>query len=85
MNEIRNELREIRKGQNKIIRKLEYIINGAIVVIGLFNANNSDDKIELTMGLLAAGLAAVCQGLLVYEDIKEIIAEPDTEDEFDGE
>ena len=80
MNEIKKDLKELKKGQNKIIRKLEFIINGVIVVIGLVNANTSDNKIDLTLGLLAAGLAAVCQCLLVYEDIKEIIEEPDEDD-----
>ena len=80
MSEITKELKEIKKGQNKIIRKLEFIVNGAIVVLGLYDANHSDSKVEMVMGLLTAGLAIACQGLLVYEDIKEIIAEPDEDD-----
>jgi hypothetical protein len=83
MSEITKGLKEIKKGQNKIVRKLEFIMNGAIAVIGLYNARTSDDKVELVMGLMAAGLATICQGLLVYEDIKEIIDEPDEEEEED--
>lgn len=83
MSEITKELKEIKKGQNKIVRKLEFIINGAIAVIGMYNAQTSDDKVELIMGIIVASLATICQGLLVYEDIKEIIAEPDEEEEED--
>lgn len=77
MNTMEKDLMEIKKGQSKIIRKLEYIINSVMIIIGLFNAKTSDSRIELIMGLLAAGLATICQGLLVFEDIKEIIEEPD--------
>ena len=80
MNNMEKDLMEIKKSQSKIIRKLEYIINGVMIIIGLFNAKTSDSKVELIMGLLVAGLAIVCQGLLVFEDIKEIIEEPDADD-----
>ena len=80
MNSMEKDLKEIKKGQNKIIRKLEFIINSVVFTIGLVNVRTGDSKIEVIKGIIVAVLAAASQGLLVFEDIKEIIEEPDEED-----
>ncbi len=42
MSNMEKDLKEIKKGQNKIIRKLEFIINSVMFTFGLVNVMTSD-------------------------------------------
>lgn len=84
MKEIKQELKQILTEQKHINRNIQFLTNGGIVFTGLYSARNSENSINQVMGLLAAGLAVFGQLLLLIEDIKECIDEPD-EFESDGD
>lgn len=83
MNETMKELKNILTEQKHINRNIQFLTNGGIIFTGLYNARSSDNRVNQAMGLLAACLALVGQIILLVEDIKECIEEPDELD--DGE
>ncbi len=85
MDEIRTELKEIRKNQGTILRRIEFLLNAGIIISGTYNARTSDSTWGKFFGILAVGLAIVCQIILVYEDIKEELDTPDDETEEDDD
>lgn len=83
MDETRTELKEVNKNQRIIMRRIEFLLNVGIIISGMYNAINSDSTWGKFFGGLAAGLAIVCQIILIYADIKEELNTPDDETEYD--
>ncbi len=81
MSEVTKELKEILTEQKHINRNIQFLTNGGIIITGLYNARNSENRINQVMGLIAACLALVGQLIILGQDIKECIDEPD---EFEG-
>ena len=80
MDEIRRELKTINKNQRKIMRRIEFLMNSGIMFSGLYTVRSKGSFLGKLLGLLTAVLALVCQIMNVFEDLKEVIDEPDDEE-----
>lgn len=87
MNEIMNELKQMKIEQRSIGRKIQFLTNGAIIFATLYWVKTNESRSHQVLGIITAILAAVSQVMLMTEEIKEIINVPDEDDseEFDGE
>ena len=82
---IKQELKEIVTEQKRISRNVQFLINGGIIFTSLYKVKEYENSVVKGLSLATAGLAMFSQILLMVEDLKETINEPDDEDLGDVE